>query len=244
MQGRAFRAKDMPNSQQLKTWITLYLALASLAAGAAEIRGSVAVQRNDLFSDRGGALEEFPVSVALYPAEGQPVPRRTPTWHEVSVSGSRIQPLYLAVNRGDRVRFRGQDGIFHELFSHSKAQPFEVRLDRAGLQRESSLNLTEVADLHWFCRIHAKSYARIDVLDTSLVRMLRAGDSFEFRDLAPGKWLLRVAAPGAETRTLEATAMTAPPPLRVELDVKGFGLGLEPPRSVTVDELFPSRPGP
>ena len=38
--------------------------------------------------------------------------------------------------------------------------------------------------------------------------------------------------------------MTAPPPLQIELAVKGFGLGLQAPRNVTVDELFPARPGP
>lgn len=233
----------MPNIEQLKTWLTLYLALAGPVAAAAEIRGSVSVQQGGVFSERGEALKEFPVSVALYPAEGQGVPYAAPTEHGMSIAGNRIQPLYLAVKRGDRVRFRNQDGVFHELFSHSKAQPFEVRLDRAGLGAETRLTLTDVADLHWFCRIHAKSYARIDVLDTPLVRMLRAGDSFEFRDLAPGKWLVRVAAPGAETRMLEATAMTAPPPLRVELAVKGFGLDLAPPRAVAVEELFPSQPG-
>lgn len=222
--------------------MTLILTLAGLTATAAEIRGTVSVQQSGLFSDRGEALGSFPVSVALYPVEGQPVAAKLPAVHELSVTGNRILPLYLAVRRGDRVRFRNQDDLFHELFSHSRAQPLEVHLDRT-LPGDAVLTLTEVADLHWFCRIHAKSYARIDVLDTPLVRMLRAGDSFEFRDLAPGKWRLRVAAPGAETVSLEATAMTAPPPLQVELAVKGFGLGLQPPHSVTVDELFPARPG-
>lgn len=233
----------MPNSQQLKTWIALLLALTCLAADAAEIRGTVSVQQGDRSSAGGGALETVPVSVALYPAEGQPLPVGRASVHELSVAGNRIQPLYLAVRRGDRVRFHNRDGIFHELFSHSRAQPFEVRLDRSG-SGAGVLTLSETADLHWFCRIHANSYARIDVLDTPLVRMLPADGGFEFRDLPPGKWRLRVAAPGAETRILEATAMTAPPPLQIELAVKGFGLGLQAPRSVTVDELFPARPGP
>ncbi|MFP5506481.1 MAG: carboxypeptidase regulatory-like domain-containing protein [Gammaproteobacteria bacterium] len=234
----------MPNTQQLKTWIALIPALASLAAGAAEIRGTVSVQQGDRFGAAGGALEALPVSVALYPAEGQPLPAGgRASLHELNVAGNRIQPLYLAVRRGDRVRFRSHDGIFHELFSHSRAQPFEVRLDRSGAGG-SVLTLAEASELHWFCRIHAKSYARIDVLDTPLVSMLPADGRFEFRDLAPGMWRLRIAAPGAETRILEATAMTAPPPLQVELAVKGFGLGLQTPQNVTVNDLFPARPGP
>ncbi|MFN2308987.1 MAG: hypothetical protein ABR553_04530 [Gammaproteobacteria bacterium] len=232
----------MPKTQRLKTGLALALALASLTTAAAEFRGRVSVQQAGLSGAHGEGLVAFPVSVALYPAEGQDIVFGAPREHEMTVSGNRIEPLYLAVKRGDRVHFRNRDGSYHELFSQAR-QETVLRLDRAGPDSAIGQTLSEVGDLHWFCRIHAKSYARIDVLDTPLVRMLRAGDSFEFRDLAPGKWRLRVAAPGAETRFLEVTAMTAPPPLDIELAVKGFGPGLNPPRAVTVDELFPAEPG-
>ena len=213
---------------------------------AAEVRGVVSVEQAGMFNDRGEAVRSLPVSVALYPAEGQKLARAAAVEHVITVAGSRIAPLYLAFPRGDRVRFENQDDVYHQLFTHSKTQPIELRLDRSGLGRSAAITLNEVDDLHWFCHIHAKSYARIDALDTPLVRMVSPGDGFEFRDLPAGKWRLRVAAPGAETRIIEAEALTAPPPLQIRLAVKGFNQnmrGAMPPQVVAVEQLFPSQPG-
>ena len=225
--------------------IALSLALASSGLTAAEIRGTVNVQQTGLFSARSDGLKNFPVSVALYPAEGQAVPRHASTRHAVELNG-QIQPMYLAISRGDSLRFENQNNVYHELFTHSQTQPLSIQLDRQGLGSEKSLTLNDIGDTHWFCRIHAKSYLRIDVVDTPLVRMIQAGDSFEFRDLPTGKWRLRIAAPGAETKTLVTEAVTAPPPLQVQMTVKGFsqgGVGVASPQAASIEQLFPSQPG-
>jgi len=225
--------------------IALSLALASSGLTAAEIRGTVNVQQTGLFSARSDGLKNFLVSVALYPAEGQTVPRRAPVRHSIVLS-SQIQPMYLAIPRGDRLNFENHNKVYHELFTHSHSQPLVVQMDREGLGSEKSVTLNDVADLHWFCRIHAKSYLRIDVVDTPLVRMVQAGESFEFRDLPTGKWRLRIAAPGAETKTLVTEAVTAPPPLQVQMTVKGFGqggVGVASPQAASIEQLFPSQPG-
>lgn len=240
-------AKDMPDHNQhiTSTALALSLALAGSGLMAAEIRGSVSVQQSGLFSVRSDGLKNFPVSVALYPAEGQLVPRRTSMRHSVVMS-NQIQPVYLAITRGDSLSFENQDNVYHELFTHSHTQPLVIQLDPEGLGSVKSVTLSDVVDLHWFCRIHAKSYLRIDVVDTSLVRMVQAGESFEFRDLPTGKWRLRIAAPGAETMTLETEAVTAPPPVQVQLTVKGFNqdsVGVASPQAASIEQLFPSQPG-
>lgn len=237
----------MPDHNQhiTLTAFALCLALPSSVLMAAEIRGTVSVQQTGLFSARSDGLKNFPISVALYPAEGQSVPLHAPEQHEVMLD-SQINPLYLAIPRGDSLRFENQDSVYHELFTHSHTQPLNIRLDREGMGREKSITLNNVGDLHWFCRIHAKSYLRIDVVDTPLVRMVQSGGSFEFRDLQTGKWILRVAAPGAETKTLETEAVTAPPPVQMQLTVKGFSrdiLGVASPQAASIDQLFPSQPG-
>lgn len=224
----------------------LGFALLNMPAQAAEVRGAVSVQQGNLFGASGSAPKDLPVSVALFPGEGQPLPRHRAAQHDVSLRNSVIDPLYLAVPRGDHVRFRNRDGVYHELFAHSRREPIEVRLDREGPGSENALALVDTGDLHWFCRIHAKSYARIDVIDTPLVYMVRPNESFEFRDLAPGRWLLRVAAPGAETRTLEVQALTVPPPVQVHLTLKGFSQGtrgMSASRAAAFEQLFPSQPG-
>lgn len=226
------------------TLLALGVLLAGMPLSAAEIRGSVTVQQDGLFSERRDALQAIPVSVALFPAEGQALPPGPPQRQTLEVSGEGIKPLYLALPRGSQVRFRSLDDVYHELFTHSRAQPLSLRLDRSGTGREAAVTLATAGDLHWFCRIHARSYARIDVVDTPLVRMLHAGESFEFRDLPPGRWRLRVAAPGAETRIIEAEALTAPPPLRIPLAVKGIATEARSvPPPVAVEQLYPSQPG-
>lgn len=240
------RAKDMTGFNRHLPVFTLALGmvLAGAPLAAAEIRGSVTVQQSGLFSEHSAALKEIPVSVALFPAEGQSLPRTGMQRQDMILSGSRIQPLYMALPRGSQLRFRNDDSVHHELFTHSHTQPLNVRLERTGTGSESTVVLEETGDLHWFCRIHAKSYARIDVVDTPLVRMLHAGESFEFRDLPPGKWRLRVAAPGAETHIVEAEALTAPPPLQIPLAIKGIALEASAAaQPVSIEQLFPSQPG-
>lgn len=246
-------AKDMLDAKQNNTirfvLYALSLSLFSLPALAAEVRGTVSVRHGELFGADGTVSESTAtVSVALLPAEGQSLPWGPARVRDILLDSGRIEPLYTAISRGDRVRFRNQDDSYHVLFAHSRMQPIEVRLDRAGAgaAAQSSLTLNESTDLHWFCRIHAKSYARIDVLDTPLVQNIRAGEKFEFTGLAPGNWLLRVAALGAETRTLEVRALTAPPPVQVQLTIKGFrpgAGGAGAPHSLAVERLFPSQPG-
>lgn len=225
--------------------LSLGLCLAAGAPLAAEVRGMVTLQRAAAF---GGQAEpvRFPVSVALFPLEGQRLPAAAPARHDIVLHGNALRPLYLVVRRGDRLRFRSDDGLHHELFSHAPhprhgAPSLELRLGPAA--READLAMDEVADWHWFCRIHARSYARVDVVDTPLVRMVSPGEVFEFGALPPGKWRLRVAAPGADIRYLEVQAMTAPPMLDIRIPVKGFtpgtGASTPPPG---VEQLYPGRP--
>lgn len=235
-------------SPRLSSWWAVAAVMAlPLPISAAEIRGTVSVQHGGLFGEHGAAPKDVLVSVAVFPAEGQALPSAAVREQDmVAAAGSGIQPLYVALPRGSRLRFRNGDDVHHQLFSHSHTQPLAVHLDGSGQGSSAIVVLRDSGDLHWFCRIHAKSYARVDVVDTPLVRTLRAGESFEFRDLAPGKWRLRVAAPGAEAVTLVTEAVTAPPPLRIPLAIKGLMPDAQAsplPHAVAVEQLFPSRPG-
>ena len=240
------RHRHAPRTAPLAGLLPLLVCAAVITAKpapAAEIRGSVNVQQGGLFGATGTAATDVLVSVALFPAQGQTLPPAPARAQELVVSDSTIQPLYTALPRGSRLRFRSDNNVHHELFTHSHTRPLDVRLTGSATDA-AAVVLNEAGDLHWFCRIHANSYARIDVVDTPLVRTLRAGEVFEFRDLAPGKWRLRVAAAGAETAYIETEAVTAPPPLRIPLAVKGLGQEARTaPAPVAIEQLFPARPG-
>lgn len=223
------------------------LLLATSLPQAAEIRGAVFLQQTGLFGGPQENMDKLPISVALFPAEGQALPHAVPEAQAVTLTGNRITPLYLAIRRGSRLDFHNQDHLYHELFSQSdrRGKPLELRMSRDTPAGRAQLHMHELAEWHWFCRIHARSYARVDVLDTPLIRMVKPGEGFEFRDLPRGNWRVRIAAPGAETKFIETEALTAPPPLNIQLTVKGFTrtAGFNTPQVVAVEQLFPGQPG-
>jgi plastocyanin len=216
--------------------------LAAAAAGGAELRGTAGIEFQGLFSGVAD-LADIRVSVAALPVDGPPgrdLPRRL---HRVQVHNNHIAPAYLAISRGDRLVFENDDDVHHELFSLSEDDPLLIRLTPRGQAgaRSAEVVFERARVLHLFCRIHPRSYARVDVVDTPWVRMVRPGEPFEFRGLASGRWRLRFAAPAAETRFLETTALTRPPPVQVTLVARGARARTDTDRRrvLAVRDLFP-----
>ena len=212
--------------------------LALAMAQAAEVVGVVQL--------REVQLQEAPlINVSLLPLEGQPLPPRPDAQpHRLLVRDGRLQPSFLTLQVGDRLEIHNQDEVLHELFALSPTQPIEVSLDKHGSGAAARAEVRFVSEGVWyiFCRIHSRSHARVDVVPTHLHQMVTAGETFRFENLATGQWQLRVAAPGAETRVLRAAAVTAPPPLRIELTARAGGqVRAGPDRAMDrrIDALFP-----
>jgi plastocyanin len=207
---------------------SLTLPLAALVS-AAEVRGTVSIEYQGLF-ERGGAIRSHPVSVALLPAEGQQTVPRGTRRQRIEIVANRMRPAFLTVQKGDYIEFINRDNVYHELFSLSPGDPVTARLGKAdsGDQSGAAFKLDQAGTTHFFCRIHNKSYARIDVVETPYIQMVEPGGQFQFVGLAPGRWRLRLAAPAAETEWVEVSAVTTPPPLRLTLVSRGGGQGASP----------------
>lgn len=197
-------------------------AAAALPLQAAEVTGSVSVRYQGLF-ESGNTPEAHPVSVALLPGQKQRTRAREARTYRIEVINNRMHPAFLTVQRGDRVAFVNHDAVFHELFSLSPDDPVRVRLGKSerGDHYRAGVTLSEAGTVHIFCRIHNKGYARIDVVDTPYLQMVQPGEAFRFDGLTPGRWRLRLAAPAAETKWVDVTAMTTPPPLQLDLTSRG-----------------------
>lgn len=202
------------------------LVAVSLPVSAAEVEGTVTIAYQGMFEADTNTRPQ-PVSVALLPAQGQHVVPRRPRQHRIEIVGNRMSPAFFTVKKGDTVRFVNRDGVYHEVFYLSPGKPWSARLDRAGSRKATSpaLRLDTPGTTHFFCRIHNKSYARVDVVDTSYLETVESGRPFHFVGLAKGRWKLRLAAPAAETRWVEVSAITSPPPLALQLVSHGGGQG-------------------
>lgn len=203
-------------------------------AVSAEVRGSVEFIYNGIFST-GADTRNQPIAVALLPVGSRQLPQSKAAIHQMEISDNRILPSYLTAQTGDRVVFVNTDSVYHQLFSLSQDVPFEITLGKSdsGKPKQASLKLEHAGTVHIFCRIHNKSYARLDVLETPYQQMITAGQPFYFSGLQAGRWMLRLASPAAETRLIPVDAITSPPPLKLELASHGGGatlnkLGMHP----------------
>lgn len=196
---------------------------------AAEVTGTVTVDYQGLFK-ADTITQSYPVSVALFPGQAQSVPPRRAKTLKIDVIDNRMRPAFLTIQKGDRVTFVNHDAVFHQLFSLSVSQPLAVQLGKAGDERNAiaTVQLDQPGTTHVFCRIHNKSYARIDVVETPFLQMIQTGQKFRFSGLAPGIWKLRLASPGAETQWADVMAVTAPPGQRFTLVSRGGGTGAAP----------------
>lgn len=230
--------------KQVMCTLVLLVACAGPVAGA-EVRGAVSVEYQGLFQ-RGNVSGSYPVSVALLPAAGQRTARTTAARHRVEIVGNRMRPAFLTVQKGDSIEFVNRDDVYHELFSLSAGKPVNTRLGKAGdHDRESAVfTLEQPGTNHFFCRIHNKGYARIDVVDTPYIQIVKPGGKFSFGGLQPGPWRLRLAAPAAETAWVDVTAVTSPPPLQLTLKSHSGGVGRSGgDESAAIDRLYRPVPG-
>lgn len=202
----------------------LHLCVYPAAAPGAEVRGTVLMDYQGLFEADSRAPAHL-VSVALIPDENQRVIPRSRRRQQIEIVENRMQPAFLTVQKGDQVEFLNRDEVFHELFSLSPGKPVSAQLGKAGDSKDSQarFSMDQAGTTHFFCRIHKKSYARIDVVDTPYLQMVQPGHLFHFVGLTPGRWKLRLASPAAETEWISVTAMTTPPPLKLTLASRNGG---------------------
>jgi len=207
-------------------FLVMLAMLVSVPCHSAEIRGRVSMRYTGLFK-ADASITDVPVSVALLPVDGRKIDLAKPKVVQVEVTGNRIIPAFLSLQTGDAVEFVNRDGVFHQLFSVSPEGPFNVTLAKFdGKNRVATkVEFDKPGTMHVFCRIHNRSYARIDVLDTPYQQMVQSGEAFRFADIPAGRWTLRLASPGAETRLVDVDALTLPPSLSLELHSLSGGSG-------------------
>lgn len=232
-------------------WACAWLACALLTPAplhAAEIRGTVQAIGSGLFKHSPGARLEGGISVAALPLQGQALPPAVTATRRVVIDHRRFDPVFLTLPRGDRVRFINRDDVYHEPFSLSQTMPFDFTLAKAGAaagQAEHVVQFLKTGIWHIFCHIHHRMYTRIDVVDTPYIQLLGDGGSFDFKGLAPGRWRLRIAAPGSKVMEVDTEAITEPPPLHLRLPVSGdtraVGTNAGAGNSIMIKRLYPDR---
>ncbi len=166
--------------------ITKRLSKRALSPIVYNLRGTAA----PLASHETEPVNEFDrMVVILEPAKDGPrAAPKPPVTETLDQLGARFDPDLVVVPVGSTVDFPNSDPIFHNVFSLSKAQPFDLGYYPQGQKRAVKFNHPGVVQV--YCHIHANMYAAIVVTDSPWYQRPSPDGSFSFSNVPAGNYRL------------------------------------------------------
>jgi plastocyanin len=135
-------------------------------------------------------VDEFDRMVLMLEAEkdGPKFPPKPPVTEMLNQQGARFEPDLVVIPVGSTVEFPNSDPIFHNVFSLSKAQPFDLGYYPKGQSRTVKFNNPGVVQV--YCHIHANMYAAIVVTASPWFQKPASDGAFSFSNVPAGRYRL------------------------------------------------------
>ncbi len=159
------------------------LLVAPAARAESDVRGRVVL---DLPGMRLADLGPIVVYVALETDIATPPPAMMPSVHQKDAS---FLPGFLAIAAGQNVAMPNDDMIFHNVFSYSKPNDFDLGLYEAGESRTVAFQHPGVVKL--YCSIHESMNGTIFVAPTPYFDVADSAGHFALRGVPAGKRRIR-----------------------------------------------------
>jgi len=176
---------------------------AATTGAEAIVSGRVRVLTRGLF---GGLREQEDRSGVLVYLTGfqAPPPDRVAFLRQ---RDQNFEPRMLAIVAGQTVSFPNEDAIYHNVFSVSSLQPFDLGQYKAGETPRSQL-FSRPGLVSVYCNIHPKMISYVVVLENGAFTSTDASGAFEILGAPAGQVTLNAWMPGAEraSRELELAA--------------------------------------
>jgi plastocyanin len=155
----------------MRTLLLLLLSLPALADGKGTIRGQVTAE--------GGR----PWVVYLEKAE----PATPPAARlKIEQKNTRFVPEALVAIVGQTIDFPNLDKFYHNVFSVTPGNEFDLGLYRSGVSK--SAQLTQPGELTIYCNIHPEMVAQVLVLQNAHYAEVAADGSYTLADVTPGSY--------------------------------------------------------
>jgi plastocyanin len=179
------RTRRARGAQRLAALLAAVCALG--AAGARAQTGSV---RGVVTLDLPGAslANVRPIVVQLVPldpAGSGPIPQRVPKIHQ---KNAKFAPGFMAVAAGQTVEMPNDDAIYHNVFSYSRPNDFDLGLYASGSSRSVTLKHPGLVKI--YCSIHENMNGTIFVAASPHFDVVDPAGSFQIRDVPPGRYRL------------------------------------------------------
>ena len=109
-----------------------------------------------------------------------------PVTATIGQRNSRFEPDILVVPVGSTVQFPNYDAIFHNVFSLSHAQSFDLGYYPQGQSRSVKFNRPGIVQV--YCHIHSHMYAAIMITDSPWYGKPSPDGSFSFSNVPAGHY--------------------------------------------------------
>lgn len=131
-------------------------------------------------------INEFDQMVVML--EGGSVPPRAPVTAVLDQRDAHFDPEIVIVPVGSTVEFPNSDPIFHNVFSLSKARPFDLGFYPEGQSR--AVKFTHPGIIQVYCHIHANMYGAIIVTSSPWYGKPSSDGGFAWKDIPAGHYRL------------------------------------------------------
>lgn len=177
-------------------------------AGAETLAGTIElVESGRAVPGAGGA-------VVSYEPEGG-APRPAPRTIEVDTRNKRFLPRVSVVTRGSSVAFPNRDPIFHNVFSVSPANRFDLGRYREGQSRSARFDQPGLVRV--YCNVHEQMIAYVMVVETPHHTLSTEDGHFQLENLPRGRGTLTVWHERSAIKRIPIEVPAAGP-LRIRLD--------------------------
>jgi len=150
-------------------------------------------------------------------------PAATPVTATIDQKKRRFEPEVVVVPAGSTVQFPNSDPVFHNVFSLSKAKPFDLGNYPMGESRSVKFSEPGIVTVH--CHLHPNMAAAVVVTPNAWFAQPSSDGTFQIRGLNPGTYTLVAwhRSAGAFKRTIHIGKPGEKPaagPLEIEIPVR------------------------
>jgi plastocyanin len=116
---------------------------------------------------------------------------------EIRQQDKQFVPAAAVVQRGTRLIFPNYDAVFHNVFSPSPGNSFDLGSYQAGEKARSTV-VSKPGVVEIFCNLHSRMSASVLVVPGAVFTAVDAQGRFRLEGVPPGKRTIGVWAPDAE----------------------------------------------
>jgi plastocyanin len=198
---------------RLAALVLLSTLVAARSAAAGTVRGQVQLL------DKGGRRAADITDVVVY-VDGVKT-RPAPGKGTMTMKGKNFIPRLVVVPVGGRVDFPNEDPIYHNVFSVSGENRFDLDLYKRPKSGSWTFQHPGVARI--YCNIHPQMNAVVMVLDNPYYTKTAQDGTFAIADVPAGKYVLRAwHERGGETAQEVTVTAGGNTDVKVTLDASGF----------------------